>query len=574
MPALKVILRISAVSLCCLLMALGASNSPAQSEARSDLTNIDEQMTKLTEIANNDLATLEQRFQKFQVDMSLGLTPVRSSTYLKFQLGSAIPIGKKLSDSKKKVDELIALLAEFMKEDDASPDAIATKNSILVSKNKFLAIQARAQSIDKYILLGTLVLEPNSAKIKPATLLERINSQAAWPYQFRESLESSSEVGPPPSGLVTHASGLADRLFQILLNDPEIKAQQDKLKSELGDQTVIKLQVTQNYLGPLWLLKDAAGNTLVSTNRGEFISHWELFELCDVLTTSPLYSHNVGQEALYRFHLTHDFQSSPNVSMLQYAVADFQFLASQHLNQPTTVRWKGNKPNRLPACVEVLAQDVVIAEIILGEQGETYTTYQADFSKLVADMPGAYVYYQAWPKTPSQRRAFTPRTLRQRFASAKLEFGNDAVSLGRNIRVMHNVFGEIDAPLQRLDFCRREIDPTCKWDEELECVVDKERRFSWDTIAKAYTWAIGYDAEAQLDRDDLGALRFDSEGKLRILDRDGKPICAVFANLEASQEVETFESFTNDYKDGLYEDYGDHKNAARSGNYDLDHLTS
>lgn len=574
MPALKIIVRISVFSLCCLLMAQGTSGAPVQTEELSDLTTIDEQMTELTASASSEVATLEGRFEKFQADLSLGLTPVRSSSYLKFQLGSVTPVGQKLAVSKKKVDDLSRLLAESMKEGEASPDAIATKNSILVSKKKFLAIHARAQAIDKFILLGTLVLEPNSAKFKPAALLERITSQSALPYQFRELLELSTEVGPLPAGLVGNASGLADRLFQILLKDPALKDQQEKLKSELGDNAVFKLQSTQNYLGALWLLKDAAGNTLVSTNRGEIIPSWELFELCDVLTTSPLYSHTDGQEALYRFHLTSNFQSSPNVSMLQYAVADFQFMASHHLSQPTTVRWKGEKPSRLPASVEVVAQDVVIAEISLDERGETYTLYQADFSKLVADMPGAFIYHQPWPKTPSQRRTFTPHTLRQRYMSAKLAFGSEAISLGRNGRVLHNVFGEVDAPLQRLEFCRREIDPACKWDEELECVVDQERRFSLDTIAKAYVWAIGYDAEAQLDRDDLGQLRFDSEGKVRILDRDGKPICAVVASLDASQEVETFESFTNDYKDGLYEDYGDHKNAARSGNYERDHLTS
>lgn len=547
----------------------------AQTAESPDLTAIDEQMTKLTESASNEMATLERRLEKFHTDLSLGIIPGRSSTYLQFQLGSVTPVLKKLAGAKIKVDEVINLLAESTKEEiEANPDTVAVRNSILVSKRKFLAIQARVLAIDKFILLGTLVLEPNSAKFKPAALLEKINSQSAMPFQFRELLESSSEAGPTPERLVGRASGLADSLFQILLNNPDLKEQQDKLKIELGDNAVAKLQGAQTHLGPLWLFKDAAGNTLVSTNRGEIIQHWELFELCDVLSTSAVYSHTLGQEALYRFYLNSNSQSSPNVSMLQYAIADFQFMASHHLNQPTTVRWKGDKPTRLPARVEVLAQDVVIAEISLDERGETYTIYREDFSKLVADMPGAYIYYRPWPKTPSQRRTFTPRTLRQSFTSAKQVFGNEAVSLGRNGRVMHNVFGQIDGPLHRLEFCRREIDPACKWDEDLECVVDQNRAFSLDALSKAYIWAIFYDAEAQLDRDDFGVLRFDGEGKIRILDRDGRPICAVIASLEASQEVETFESFTNDYKDGLYEDYGDHKNASMSGNYDLDHLTS
>lgn len=573
MLAMKIIWRISAFSLCCLLMAQGTSGASVQTEELPDLTTIDEQMIELTEGAKNEVATLEGRFEKFQADLSLGLIPFRSSSYLKFQLGSVNPIGQKLSVSKTKVDELSRLLAECMKEGDVNPDATATRNSILASKKKFLAIHARAQAIDKLILLGTLVLEPNSTKLKPAALLEQITAKSAMPYQFRELIESSSEVGPPPPGLLSNASGLADRLFQSLLKDPALKDQQDKLKSELGDNAALNLQSTQNYLGALWLLKDAAGTTLVSTNRGEIIPSWELFELCDVLTTSPLYSHTDGQEALYRFHLTSNFQSSPNVSMLQYAVADFQFMASHHLSQPTTVRWKGEKPSRLPASVEVVAQDVVIAEIRQEERGESHTFYQEDFSKFVPDMPSAYIYYQSWPKTPSQRRVFTPRTLRQRFAAAKLIFGSEAVSVARNGRVVHNTFGELDGPLHRLDFCRREIDPACKWDEDLECVVDQNRAFSLDALSKAYSWAIGYDAEAQLDRDNLGVLRFDGEGKIRILDRDGKPICAVGASLEGSQDVETFESFTNDYKDGLYEDYGDHKNASMSGNYDQDHVT-
>jgi hypothetical protein len=556
-------------------MIFGSMGLQAQTEESPDLTAIDEQMTKLTESASNEMATLERRFEKFQTDLSLGLIPGRSSTYLQFQLGSVTPVLKKLAGAKIKVDEAINLLAESTKEEsEANPDTVAIRNSILVSKRRFLAIQARVLAIDKFILLGTLVLEPNSAKFKPAALVEKITSQSAMPFQFRELLESSSEAGPPPDRLIGHASGLADRLFQILLNNPELKEQQEKLKSELGDNAVAKLQGAQNHLGPLWLFKDAAGNTLVSTNRGEIIHHWELFELCDVLSTSAVYSHTLGQEALYRFYLNANSQSSPNVSMLQYAIADFQFMASHHLNQPTTVRWKGDKPTRLPASVEVLAQDAVIAEISLDERGETYTIYREDFSKLIADMPGAYIYHRSWPVSPSQRRTYTPRTLRQRFASAKLVFGDEAVSLGRNGSVLHTVFGQLESPLYRLEFCRREIDPACKWDEELECVVDQERRFSLDALTKAYTWAISYDAEAQLDRDDLGALRFDSEGKIRILDRDGKPICAVVVSLEASQEVETFESFTNDYKDGLYEDYGDRKNAASSGNYDQDHLTS